>query len=94
MLLGVAEIFPDVEEAEGLLLADADPVLVFPRLREAIQKDPVGFPHRLLAHWKAACLRRCHILRRCPSPNPNTVLNMESFVMADVDMMLTLAYSP
>lgn len=27
MLLGVAEIFPDVEEAEGLLLADADPVL-------------------------------------------------------------------
>ena len=91
VLLGAAEIFPDVEEAEGLLLAGADPVLVFPWLREAIQKDPVGFPHCLLAYWKAACFRRCHTLRRCPCPTPDTVLNMERSVMADVD---TLAHSP
>lgn len=53
-LLGVAEIFPNVREAENLLLAGADPVLVFPCVRDATQKDPLGFPHCFLAFCNAA----------------------------------------
>lgn len=50
VLLRVAEVFPNVKEAEGLLLADANPVLVFPSVRDAIQEDPVCFPHHFLTH--------------------------------------------
>jgi hypothetical protein len=57
VLLGVAEVFPDVKEAEGLLLAEADPVLVFPCVRDAIQKDPICFPHCFLTHCNAEPLR-------------------------------------
>lgn len=56
VLLGAAEIFPNVKEAEGLLLADADPVLVFPCVRDAVQKDPIRFPYCLLTHCNAASL--------------------------------------
>lgn len=75
VLLGVAEIFPNVKEAENLLLAGADPVLVFPCVRDAIQKDPIGFPHCFLAHCNAAPLGVEDPLL----PTQAQAYNMESF---------------
>lgn len=70
VLLGVAEIFPSVKEAENLLLADADPVLVFPCVGDATQKDPIGFPHCFLAHCNAAPLG----VEEPLNPHPSTGL--------------------
>lgn len=50
VLLGAAEVFPNVKEAEGLLLADADPVLIFLCVWNSIQKDPICFPHYFLTY--------------------------------------------
>lgn len=87
VLLGVAEIFPSVKEAENLLLADADPVLVFPCVGDATQKDPIGFPHCFLAHCNAAPLG----VEEPLFPTQAQACNMENVCMAYAD---TLTYSP
>lgn len=50
VLLGAAEVPGDVRDAERLLLAAADPRLVFPCPGNSVQEDPESFPHGLLTN--------------------------------------------
>lgn len=83
VLLGVAEIFRNVKEAENLLLADVDPVLVFPCVGNATQKDPIGFPHCFLAHCNAVPLG----VEEPLLPTQAQAYNMENFCMAYADTL-------
>ena len=51
VLLRGAEVAGEVGDAERFVLADAHPALVLHRARDAVQEDPEGLPHRLLADW-------------------------------------------
>jgi len=49
VLLGIAEVFANVEYAEGFPLAGSNPVLIFRGIGNPIQKNTKGFPHSFLA---------------------------------------------
>lgn len=50
VLLGAAEVGGQVGHAQGLVLAYVHPALILTGARDAVEEDPEGLPHRLLAH--------------------------------------------
>lgn len=51
VLLGAAEVFGDVGDAERLVLTRVNPSLVLRRPGDPVEEDPEGLPHSLLTDW-------------------------------------------
>lgn len=51
VLLGAAEVFGKVGDAEWLVLTRVNPSLVLSRPRNPVEEDPERLPHGLLANW-------------------------------------------